>query len=191
MRALLTTLSAVAVVPLLLTAVWAVRRAITSGFRQVSLLFAALAAVLGMLAFGIVVNAAGVLDHVGALDHPRSLVAIELALSVAALAAGVFGYLVLTRSGRTLEQAIEVVANLRAGAVAGYSGPSLTPRERQVVRVVAEGGWRDEEIAVVLGMAPSTAATHVRNVLAKTGLHDRRDLVLIADVVAAGERSSL
>lgn len=49
----------------------------------------------------------------------------------------------------------------------------LTPRERQVLAAVAEGR-RNVEIAADLGLAPKTVKVHVRAVLGKRGLKDRR-----------------
>jgi DNA-binding CsgD family transcriptional regulator len=55
----------------------------------------------------------------------------------------------------------------------------LTSRELQVLEEMTEGKLSDQQIADALSIAPSTAATHVRNILHKAGLHNRRDLVLL------------
>jgi DNA-binding NarL/FixJ family response regulator len=55
----------------------------------------------------------------------------------------------------------------------------LTPREAQVLRLVAEG-YSNEEIAGLLVIAESTAKTHVKHVLAKIGARDRAQAVVIA-----------
>jgi LuxR family transcriptional regulator/LuxR family quorum sensing-dependent transcriptional regulator/LuxR family quorum-sensing system transcriptional regulator CciR len=44
-------------------------------------------------------------------------------------------------------------------------------------------GKRDSEIAVVLGVRPATATTHVRNLLAKLGVESR----LVAAMAAVDE----
>jgi DNA-binding CsgD family transcriptional regulator len=56
----------------------------------------------------------------------------------------------------------------------------LTVREREVVDVIGTGQLSDREIAETLFIAPATAATHVKNILRKTGLNSRRDLLLLA-----------
>ena len=48
----------------------------------------------------------------------------------------------------------------------------LTPRERQVMALVAEGADK-YAIASLLVISPHTARTHVQNVLAKLGVHSR------------------
>jgi DNA-binding CsgD family transcriptional regulator len=59
--------------------------------------------------------------------------------------------------------------------------PQLTRREAEVL-VCIVAGKRDSEIAVILGMRPATATTHVRNLLAKLGVESR----LVAAMAAIG-----
>ncbi|MDT0570825.1 response regulator transcription factor [Streptomyces sp. DSM 3412] len=56
---------------------------------------------------------------------------------------------------------------------------TLTPREREVLAVVAEGRSNDE-IAAALFLSPLTVRTHVQRVKAKTGARDRAQLVAFA-----------
>ncbi|HWG14028.1 MAG TPA: LuxR C-terminal-related transcriptional regulator [Streptosporangiaceae bacterium] len=61
------------------------------------------------------------------------------------------------------------------GAPAGAAGPSLgslTPREREVVGLIARG-CSNRTIAEELVISPSTAARHVANILAKLGFTSR------------------
>lgn len=55
---------------------------------------------------------------------------------------------------------------------------SLTARELQILEFMAEGRMSDDEIAEAFFIAPTTAATHVKNMLRKADVHNRRDLVL-------------
>jgi DNA-binding NarL/FixJ family response regulator len=48
----------------------------------------------------------------------------------------------------------------------------LTPREREVLAILAEGGSNDA-IAQALVISPQTARTHIQNVLTKLGVHSR------------------
>jgi DNA-binding NarL/FixJ family response regulator len=48
----------------------------------------------------------------------------------------------------------------------------LTPREREVLALLSEGGDNDT-IAAALVISPETARTHVQNVLGKLGVHSR------------------
>ena len=57
--------------------------------------------------------------------------------------------------------------------------PSLTPREVEVVRLIAEG-LRNKEIAFALGITEQTAKVHVKNILAKLSVNDRTAIIPIA-----------
>ncbi len=57
--------------------------------------------------------------------------------------------------------------------------PGLTPREVQVVRLIADG-LRNKEIAVALGISEQTAKVHVKNILAKLRVNDRAAVVAVA-----------
>ena len=55
----------------------------------------------------------------------------------------------------------------------------LTEREREVLQLLAEG-MRDEGIAHKLFISPQTVQTHVRNLLAKLGVHSKLEAVAFA-----------
>jgi two-component system NarL family response regulator len=57
--------------------------------------------------------------------------------------------------------------------------PALTPREVQVVGLIAEG-LRNKEIAVALGISEQTAKVHVKNILAKLHVSDRAAVIPVA-----------
>ncbi|HEV8634846.1 MAG TPA: response regulator transcription factor [Chloroflexota bacterium] len=54
--------------------------------------------------------------------------------------------------------------------------PEPTPREREALRLLAEG-CPDKEIARRLRIHPATARTHVRRLFAKAGVHSKTELV--------------
>lgn len=53
---------------------------------------------------------------------------------------------------------------------------SLTPREEEVIRLLAQG-LTNQEIAQRLVVAESTVKTHIRNILQKTGTRNRAEIV--------------
>jgi DNA-binding NarL/FixJ family response regulator len=137
-----------------------------------------------------------------------------------ALRAGASGFLLKDATAERLFEAVRVVAageallapavtrrliseftRIRPGTKAGGAGPasagpaafaSLTPRETEVLRLVAEG-LSNPEIAARLVVTEETVKTHVSRILAKLGLRDRTQAVVAAYesglVVPARERS--
>jgi DNA-binding NarL/FixJ family response regulator len=117
----------------------------------------------------------------------------------AALRAGASGFLLKDATPEELLAAIRVVASgeaLLAPAATRHlvdafvSRPSLgrpdarlvgelTGREREVLRLVAQG-LSNAEIAGRLVVSPATAKTHVSRILTKLGLRDRAQLVIAA-----------
>ncbi len=58
-------------------------------------------------------------------------------------------------------------------------GQSLSPREKQILRLLAEG-YSNKEIAEKLVLSPSTIHTHRNNLMKKLGLTSRRELIQYA-----------
>src|SRR5206468_2172381 len=68
----------------------------------------------------------------------------------------------------------------RLGIGPRVEGPdSLTPREREVVELLAEG-LTNAELAARLFISPKTAAVHVSNILAKLGMATRSEVAAFA-----------
>ncbi len=55
----------------------------------------------------------------------------------------------------------------------------LTDREREVIQLLAQG-LRNDDIAARLFISPQTVQTHVRNLLAKLGVHSKLEAVAFA-----------
>jgi len=116
-----------------------------------------------------------------------------------ALAAGVHGFILKSDAGRLLAEAIEALLAKKpffTGRVSqlilhGYLNPSdkgdeasatltrLSPREREVVQLIAEGK-STKEVADRLGISPKTAETHRTNIMRKLNLHSVTELVRFA-----------
>ena len=69
----------------------------------------------------------------------------------------------------------DVLARLEERA----ASPTLTPREIEVMRLVA-AGRRDKEIAVALSISNQTARVHMKNIFAKLGVSDRTEAMSVA-----------
>jgi DNA-binding NarL/FixJ family response regulator len=57
--------------------------------------------------------------------------------------------------------------------------PKLTPREGEVIQLLAEGK-SSKEVASLLNLSTKTAETHRSNIMRKLGFHSIRDLVVYA-----------
>jgi DNA-binding CsgD family transcriptional regulator len=60
----------------------------------------------------------------------------------------------------------------------GWGWSQLTPRERQVARLVCQTSYTrtNAEIAASLAISPETVKIHVRHVLSKFNLHSKAEL---------------
>jgi DNA-binding NarL/FixJ family response regulator len=136
-------------------------------------------------------------------DGPRVLILTTFDLDeyvYDALCAGASGFLLKDVTAERLFEAVRVVAageallaptvtrrlisefaRLRPHAAAPSADglATLTPRETQVLRLVAEG-LSNPEIAARLVVTEETVKTHVSRVLAKLGLRDRTQVVVTA-----------
>ncbi len=91
--------------------------------------------------------------------------------------------------GGALARAVETALEQRPGVslTPGPVFPELTKRERQILRLMAEGR-RNPEIAVELFLSPTTVKTHVNHILSKLGAQSRVEAIL-AFKEAAGRSS--
>ncbi len=82
----------------------------------------------------------------------------------------------------TPDLSAEVIAMLSDGGTAGGGRAGdglLTARQREVVRLIAEGRTM-KEIAAALGLSPRTVETHKYQVMEALGLHTTADLIRYA-----------
>jgi DNA-binding NarL/FixJ family response regulator len=114
------------------------------------------------------------------------------------LAAGARGFLLKSDAGRDLLTAVDAMQrhrtfftsqvaeivldgylNTRRVAPTPLQRNRLTPREREVVQLLAEGKT-SKEVAVALDLSVKTAETHRTNIMRKLDLHSVADLTLYA-----------
>lgn len=105
----------------------------------------------------------------------------QLMQSLAALVMGVAALKAITRVWGPLGRADRMVTVLTDRVVPeDVALGELTEREREVLDAIGSGLLTDAELGEALFIAPSTARTHVKNILRKTGLGNRRELMLVA-----------
>jgi DNA-binding NarL/FixJ family response regulator len=130
-------------------------------------------------------------------EHPDTRVVVLTTYSddesvLAALRAGAHGYLTKNARSEDIAQAItdvlggeshlDPVVQRRLVELATNDRPpshGLTPRELQVLRLIAEGR-SNTEIARQLYITEGTVKTHVNNLFAKAGVRDRAQAVTYA-----------
>jgi DNA-binding CsgD family transcriptional regulator len=106
----------------------------------------------------------------GALATATELGSVWLAAEIRGL--GERGRLSLAASGRLADEPAE--------RPAGPEDPfGLTPRERQVLALVAEGAT-NRQIGAALFMAEKTASVHVSRILAKLDVQGRTEAAAVA-----------
>ena len=112
---------------------------------------------------------------------------------VEALRAGVRGYLLKTQAASDLIQAVREVSRGAVYLSPGISGAivdaylaktdfppdPLTPREREVLQLVAEGKTT-KEVAGILGVSVKTAESHRTRLMEKLDIHETAGLVRYA-----------
>ncbi len=107
-----------------------------------------------------------------------------------ALATGANGYLLKDFVLDELKQALDSVISgahylsekLRTsqhGAIVAEKGQELTPRQVQILRLVASG-WTTKAIARELGISPKTVEFHRARLMARIGAHDVTGLTRFA-----------
>jgi DNA-binding NarL/FixJ family response regulator len=112
---------------------------------------------------------------------------------LAALRAGVHGYVLKSQAASDLVQAIRdvhrgrlylspAISNVVIGAYRERGGPDkepLTPREREVLQLVAEGK-STKQVGELLGITAKTAESHRSRLMLKLGIHEVAGLVRYA-----------
>jgi len=80
---------------------------------------------------------------------------------------------------RVAELAAEMQAGVEAPAGARAPKPMVTPRQAEVLQLVA-GGYSNKEIARALDLSPATVKTHVAQAIAAIGAANRTDAAIRA-----------
>jgi DNA-binding NarL/FixJ family response regulator len=132
--------------------------------------------------------------RLNAMSSPTSVVLYtaypERALLLASLDAGVRGFILKEAPLEEMVRAIRIVAGggsyIDAALAGVLAGPAtnermltLTKRERDVLRLLAEG-MRDEQAGRTLSISPLTVRTHVQHAMAKLKCDTRTQAVAVA-----------
>ncbi|WP_027345189.1 response regulator [Hamadaea tsunoensis] len=128
-------------------------------------------------------------------SHPQIKVIVLTTFSddrsvLDALRAGARGYLTKDAGGEQIREALHRVCDNQSvidpavqhhlvSAVAAPPPAALTPREAEVLTLIAEG-LSNAEIAARLFISEATVKTHINHLLAKTGVRDRAQAVVYA-----------
>lgn len=106
----------------------------------------------------------------------------QLVLSLVVTTIVLSGVYTVSRVGGEVARVDRMVSILSSRIPEGLSVTDLglTARELQVLERMSVGNVSDTEIAAAMSISPATAATHVRNILRKAGISNRRDLMLLA-----------
>jgi DNA-binding CsgD family transcriptional regulator len=75
--------------------------------------------------------------------------------------------------------AVLTIARIAARTARSSSGPELTPRQRETLRLLA-AGYSTQETAERLGVAAETARNHIRAILRRLDVHTRLEAVVAA-----------
>ena len=125
--------------------------------------------------------AASAADTLGVALQPAEQAQFDLDVATTLAALGGHAFEQAWAAGRALSieaAVVEALAETRPtnGSIAGHD---LSPREREVLRLLA-AGKSDREIAEALFISKETASTHVKHVRRKLGVHSRAAAVAYA-----------
>jgi len=82
----------------------------------------------------------------------------------------------------------EAAGSANVGGARGL--PRLTPRERQILRLLCQG-LKNRQIAEALAIAPGTVKVHLMHIFEKTGARNRYELAVGARRLITGEGAGL
>lgn len=77
------------------------------------------------------------------------------------------------------QSVVQRLAEMRQGQTVPVDDTDLTPREREVLELVA-AGLSDDEVASSLGISQRTARNHLTNAYSKIGAHNRAEAIVWA-----------
>lgn len=83
----------------------------------------------------------------------------------------------MARLSETIES-LRILANAGHGLRNSLPHIGLTPRERQLRKLIQEGK-SDKEIAVLLDLSPGTVSQYLRPLYRKLGVHSRGELAAL------------
>lgn len=171
-------------------AVWSARFAIKEDSPRLRLLAGALSVVSSAFVLGAVTRALLVATRQGWISGRFGDFVVadwHLVQSGFATLLGVAGVILLRRYSASLRAADKIASAVAQHFLDGGSLEQfdLTSRELEILDGISRGVITDAEIAEEFFIAPTTAGTHVKNIMKKTGVKTRRDLVFLIISVKA------
>lgn len=105
----------------------------------------------------------------------------QLVQSLVVVGLAFVGFLIVKSLAASMAASERLAGSIldRVGHV-DIKGLDLTKREREVLEAIGSGMLTDLELAEKLHISTNTVQTHVKNLLRKTGLNRRQDLMAIA-----------
>ena len=91
----------------------------------------------------------------------------------------------VSHGGRWIDPELTDRAKVLAETLGDREGPSLSPRERQLITLVRKG-LRNREIADQLGVTEGTIKVYMHAIFEKVGVNSRTELAIRADEFLAG-----
>lgn len=164
--------------------VWAFNNSRTESYPRMKLMTRGLGVVALAFVVGAATRLAAIAVELGWLHGRVSDFLVSewhLIQSLFALGLGLTGIAVIKRLAPSLkgaERLADAVSEQLLGG-ADLTDMGLTRREMEVIETLAAGHISDAEIGELLFISPATASTHVKNILRKTGLRNRREIALL------------
>lgn len=166
--------------------IWAIRFALREDSTRLRLLAFTLAVVSAAFVLGAVTRGILVAVRNGWLSSRVGDFVVgewHLVQSLAATVIGVAGIVMLRKVSTSFRAADQIASSVSEHFLAGGSIEQfgLTGRELELLDAIGRGFVSDQQIAEEFFISPATAGTHIKNIMRKTGVKSRRELMFLVE----------